>query len=300
VVFLTGTPMENKVEEFKNLVDYLQPHLASYVHPRHGAAGPVAFRKAVSPVYLRRNQDDVLQELPDLARIDEWVEFTAHDAAAYRSAVAAGNFMAMRRAAYQAGNQSAKLARLVELVSECAANDRKVVIFSFFRDVLDLITATVGPAAFGPLTGATPAAQRQTLIDRFAAIDGHSVLISQIQAGGVGLNIQAASVAILCEPQLKPTTEDQAVARLHRMGQVRAVQVHRLLAANSADERLLELLATKSQLFDDYVRRSDIAEASPDAIDISDVELSRKIVELEQERMALDLLEATAGATGVE
>ena len=107
--------------------------------------------------------------------------------------------------------------------------------------------------------------------------------------------MQAASVAILCEPQLKPTTEDQAIARLHRMGQVRAVQVHRLLATNSADERLLELLDTKARLFDDYARRSDVAEAAPDAVDISDVELSRKIVEIEQERIASEAVAAHTG-----
>ena len=64
------------------------------------------------------------------------------------------------------------------------------------------------------------------------------MLVSQIQAGGVGLNIQAASVVIICEPQVKPTTEDQAVARSHRMGQVRTVQVHRLLTPDSVDERM--------------------------------------------------------------
>ena len=296
VLFLTGTPMENKVEEFKNLVDYLQPQIAPTVHGRHGVAGAMAFRKAVAPVYLRRNQEDVLQELPDLARIDEWVDFTPQDAAAYRSAVAAGNFMAMRRAAYAntSPKQSAKLERLVELASECAVNARKIVIFSYFRDVLETVTAALGPTTFGPLTGSTPAGERQALIDRFAAVNGYAALVSQIQAGGVGMNMQAASVAILCEPQLKPTSEDQAVARLHRMGQVHSVQVHRLLASNSADERLLELLAIKSRLFDEYARRSDIAESSPDAVDISDVELSHKIVEIEQERMAMEAMDAVA------
>lgn len=299
VLFLTGTPMENRVEEFRNLVDYLQPDLAPQVEPRFGLAGAVAFRKAVAPVYLRRNQEDVLQELPDLSRIDEWVEFTRDDRSAYWSAVAAGNFMAMRRAAYTTAypTKSAKLVRLLELVDECADNGRKVVVFSFFRSVLDLVTASLPKTAsssriFGPLTGATPPGQRQALIDRFSATDGHAVLVSQIQAGGVGLNMQQASVAILCEPQLKPTTEEQAVARLHRMGQVRAVQVYRLLATGSSDERLLEILDAKRRLFDDYARRSDIAESSPDAVDISEVELSRKIVELEQERMALAFMES--------
>ena len=141
VVFLTGTPMGNRVDEFENLVDYLQPELLQSVNVHHGAAGPAVFRRTVAPVYLRRNQEDVLAELPDLTKVDEWVEFGPLDRGAYRGAVLDGNFMAMRRAAYMAADvtYSAKLARLVELVEECAANDRKVVVFSYFRDVLDIV-----------------------------------------------------------------------------------------------------------------------------------------------------------------
>jgi SNF2 family DNA or RNA helicase len=117
VLFLTGTPMENRVEEFKNLVRYLQPKAVAGIDGSQGVAGPVAFRRAVAPVYLRRNQEDVLAELPELVRADEWVEFGRHDSAAYHAAVAAGNFMAMRRAAYATADprQSAKLQRLLEL-----------------------------------------------------------------------------------------------------------------------------------------------------------------------------------------
>ena len=80
--------------------------------------------------------------------------------------------------------------------------------------------------------------------------------MSQIEAGGVvGLNIQTSSVVILTEPQWKPSTESQAIARCHRMGQARTVHVHRLLAENSVDERMLEILRGKAALFDEYVRR---------------------------------------------
>lgn len=112
------------------------------------------------------------------------------------------------------------------------------------------------------------------------------MLLGQIQAGGVGLNIQAASVVILCEPQIKPTMEHQAVARAHRMGQIRSVRVHRLLAVDSVDQRMLEILARKDRLFDAYARRSDVAEATPDAVDVSDGALARRIVEEEQLRLA--------------
>ena len=287
VLFLTGTPMENRVEEFRNLVHHLQPALVAQIDSTDGVAGPRAFRRAVAPAYLRRNQEDVLAELPDRVHVDEWEELGAADMDAYRDAVAAGNFMAMRRAAYHHPEKSAKLERLQELVMEAAETHLKVLVFSFFRDVLAAVHYQLGPSVFGPLSGKMTPIRRQQVVDAFTTAPGHAVLLSQIQVGGVGLNLQAASVVILCEPQVKPTTESQAVARAHRMGQARKVQVHRLLAADSVDQRMLEILHEKVRLFDSYARRSDVAESIPDAIDISEQELARQIVEAEQRRLSL-------------
>ncbi|KMS72041.1 helicase SNF2 [Streptomyces viridochromogenes] len=340
VLFLTGTPMENRVEEFRSLVRILRPGLAETVDEHDSVAGSKAFRKAVAPVYLRRNQQDVLTELPALQHTDEWEEPSAADEEAYREAVRAGNFMAMRRAAYARPDRSAKLDRLREIAAEAAENGLKVVVFSGFRDVLAAVREALvrahtpgaaaveagegpgprtgvgpgtgvgpeegmGPAngrVFGPISGSVPPARRQQLVDDFAAASGHAVLLAQIEAGGVGLNMQAASVVILCEPQLKPTVEHQAVARAHRMGQVRSVHVHRLLCAGGVDERLVRLLENKSRLFDAYARRSAVAESTPDAVDISDLALARRIVEEEQARLSLSTTtaEPTATATATE
>ncbi|MGW6546731.1 DEAD/DEAH box helicase [Streptomyces massasporeus] len=292
VLFMTGTPMENRVAEFRSLVQILQPHLAEAVGDRDGVAGSKAFRKAVAPVYLRRNQQDVLTELPALQHTDEWEELSASDEDAYREAVRAGNFMAMRRAAYARPEKSAKLNRLCEIVEDAAENGLKVVVFSNFRDVLRTVKDTLdgarsdgGGRVFGPISGSVPPARRQQLVDEFAAVPGHAVLVAQIEAAGVGLNMQAASVVIICEPQIKPTIEHQAVARAHRMGQVRSVQVHRLLATRGVDERMVEMLKNKSRLFDAYARRSAVAESTPDAVDVSDTSMARQIVEEEQARL---------------
>lgn len=292
VLFMTGTPMENRVAEFRSLVQILQPHLAGAFGDRDGVPGSKAFRKAVAPVYLRRNQQDVLTELPALQKTDEWEELSASDEDAYREAVRAGNFMAMRRAAYARPGKSAKLNRLREIVEDAAENGLKVVVFSNFRDVLGTVKDTLdgarrngGGQVFGPISGSMPPARRQQLVDEFAAAPGHAVLVAQIQAAGVGLNMQAASVVIICEPQVKPTIEHQAVARAHRMGQVRSVQVHRLLATRGVDERMVEMLKNKTRLFDAYARRSAVAESTPDAVDISNTELARRIVEEEQARL---------------
>lgn len=280
-ILLTGTPLENRLDEFRHLVGYLRPDLvvdADELAPRR-------FRRQVAPAYLRRNQEDVLTELPDLVEVDEWLPLSKKDAGAYREAVVAGNFMAMRQAAMLQGNKSEKMQRLVEIVEEAEDNGRRVIVFSHFREVLDRVARALPGQVFGPLTGSVPSAARQVMVDQFSAAGHGAVLVSQIVAGGVGLNIQAASVVVICEPQLKPTTEWQAIARARRMGQLESVQVHRLLSEEGVDRRVTEILAKKRALFDDFARISDTAESAPEAVDISEADLAREVIAAERERL---------------
>ncbi|HEY6785772.1 MAG TPA: DEAD/DEAH box helicase [Trebonia sp.] len=293
VLFLTGTPMENKVAEFRVLVGHLRPNIAENLDIADEALDGTRFREQVAPVYLRRNQEDVLSELPDRLETQEWVALEGAAMRAYRKAVLEGNFMAMRRAAFDPGTVkgSSKLRRLVEIVSEAADGRRKVIVFSYFRDVLETVTEVLagrdgvpGVPVVGPLTGDIPPTDRQAMVDELTNAIGPAVLVSQIQAGGVGLNIQAASVIIIAEPQLTPSIEEQAIARAHRMGQVRPVDVHRLLSEDSVDQRILELLADKREAFDEYARRSDMAKATPDAVDTGS-EMRNAIVAAERARL---------------
>lgn len=280
-ILLTGTPLENKVDEFRSLASYVRPDLtvdATDLSPR-------TFRRQIAPAYLRRNQEDVLTELPELIEVEEWLSMSAADTCRYRTAVEHGNFMEMRQAAMLQGSKSTKVQRLIEIVREAEENQRRVIVFSYFRDVLDLIVRSLSGPVFGPLTGAVPASHRQQIVDRFASARHGAVLVAQIVAGGVGLNIQSASVVVICEPQLKPTTEAQAIARAHRMGQVQSVQVHRLLSEDSVDQRIIELLAGKRQLFNDFARVSDMADSTPEAIDLSEADLVREVVAAERQRL---------------
>lgn len=280
VVLMTGTPLENSVQEFRNLIGYIRSDLSDAA-PEYLAS---RFRKHVAPAYLRRNQEDVLTELPEMVEIDEWMGMSDTDEVAYRNAVQDGNFMLMRRAA-MLSQRSLKVDRLREIVSEAEANDRRVIVFSYFRDVLDEVARLLPGTVFGPLTGSIPARERQALVDRFSQAGHGAALVAQITAGGVGLNIQSASVVVICEPQLKPTMEAQAIARAHRMGQTNTVQVHRLLSENSVDERIREILADKQQLFDEFARDSVIAKQAPDAVDVTDAELARIVIAAERERL---------------
>jgi len=280
-VLLTGTPLENRVDEFRQLVGYLRPDLAVSATD----FAPRQFRKQVAPAYLRRNQEDVLTELPETVEVDEWLPFSDADAHHYREAVLDGNFMAMRQAALRAGPRSAKMQRILDLVEEAEDNGRRVLVFSHFRNALEDIAALLPGKVFGPLTGSVPAAKRQSMVDEFSQAPHGAVLVAQIVAGGVGLNVQAASVVIICEPQLKPTVEWQAIARARRMGQLESVQVHRLLSEEGVDVRIKEILAQKSELFAEFARVSETAASTPEAVDISDAEIARQIVADERERV---------------
>lgn len=293
-LFLTGTPMENRVEEFRTLVGYLQPRVAERVDASDAVAGARVFRRAVAPVYLRRNQEDVLTELPGKIEVEDWVQHSPADEAAYKDAVRSRNLMQMRQAAFRS-RDSAKLGRLAEIVEEAGEDGMKVVVFSYFLGVLEAVGQRLGASVLGTITGAVPPMLRQQMVDDFRRHHGHAVLLAQIEAGGVGINMQAASVVVITEPQWKPSTEDQAVARAHRMGQVRTVQVHRLLAKDSVDERMQEIQQGKRLLFNEFARKSeakdadvravDAAEHRPSILDDDTVPLERRIILAEEHRL---------------
>ena len=283
-ILMTGTPIENRLKEFRTLIGYLDPELARTAE----GLPPLSFRQHISTTYLRRNQEDVLKELPELNEIEDWIEFSDEDRAAYEQQVLAGNFMGMRRAAMTSGTASNKVDRLSEIIDDATQNSRKVIVFSFFRSVIETLPDLLPtPALYGPISGSVSADRRQEIIDDFTQAPGGAVLLAQIQAGGEGLNIQAASIVIICEPQLKPSLETQAIARAHRMGQQRSVQVHRLLSDEGTDPRIVELLAEKTQVFDDYARESAAKNLDLEAMETGDVAIGKQVVAEERERIGV-------------
>ncbi|GAA1660510.1 DEAD/DEAH box helicase [Glycomyces endophyticus] len=290
-LLLSGTPMENRVKEFQSLIGHLRPDLAELVGEGDEVVGADDFRRTVAPVYLRRNQEDVLTELPEKIEVEEWVQFNAEDEDEYREQVRRRNLMGMRRAS-SAMPGSAKLERLAELIEDAGDEGQKVIVFSYFLDVLKAVGERVGDHAIGPISGKVAAPKRQTMVDEFTRRTGPAVILAQIEAGGVGLNIQSASVVVLAEPQWKPSIEQQAVARAHRMGQTRRVQVHRLLAKDGVDERIREVQEHKELLFEHYARHSDAkgtgAMATATALATRDESLEQRVIAAERTRLGLD------------
>ena len=267
VALMSGTALENRLSELHALVTLVQPGIKSRVdylidsdfpHPEEA-------RRRVAPVYLRRKQQDVLVELPEKTEVDEYVTLTAEE---LHSEAAQKSDLMNRRLATTIGasnGYSAKYERLKELLEVYEAEGRKVAIFSFFRRVLSDVVAFSGNCA--EINGDLSSGERLAIIDRFGSQSGFAVLALQVEAGGIGLNLQAAQVVILMEPQMKPSTEAQAIARVYRMGQSRKVMVHRLIALDSVDEDLVRLIAEKQLIFDQFADPSAIKEKSLMAVD---------------------------------
>ena len=259
LLFMTGTPLENKVDEMINLIQVLQPKIAFGLR---GISAP-QFRNRIAPVYYRRKREDVLTQLPKLIQSKEWCIMGRAEVDAYEDAIISGNYMAARRLSWNVDNlkYSSKATRLKEIVEQAEAENRKIIVFSYFLETIQKIKQFLGNRCLDPINGSVSPQRRQEIIDKLKDKNSkQSVLLAQIQSGGTGLNIQAASVVVICEPQFKPSIEEQAISRAYRMGQAHDVLVYRLLCVNTIDERMTKLLDKKQKIIDDYADDSLAAE----------------------------------------
>lgn len=257
-LFMTGTPLENKVDEMNFLIKCLRPDIAEEIEGISYFSSAPQFREKLAPVYLRRTREDVLTELPALVEKEQWCDMSRVEWESYLLSVMAENFMAMRQVSWDIADisKSSKAKRLVQLCEMAEEEGRKVIVFSYFLDTINAVRDLLGDKTIGPITGSVSPQKRQEMVDKFTAAENGKVLLCQVQAGGTGLNIQAASVIIFCEPQIKPSIENQAISRAYRMGQLRTVIVHRLLCDNTVDERILEILREKQDIFDSFADES--------------------------------------------
>ena len=283
ILLMTGTPLENKVSEMCSLIDFIRPDLSWQVREAAALRHTQEFREMISPVYLRRKREEVLAELPPAEVKEEWNDMTQEDREAYAQQILAGNFMGARRVSFLQDDlrTSSKAQRLKELCMETEEAGRKGIVYSYFRETIDKVGAFLKDRCAGIITGSTTPAERQEIVDRFEQAGAGSVLVCQVQAGGTGLNIQAASIVIFCEPQIKPSLTNQAIARAWRMGQVHNVEVHHLLCEDTADEAVMKLLQEKQSAFDLYAEESVIARA---AEAVTDAEWIQEFMERERSK----------------
>ena len=211
LLFMTGTALENKVEEMTNLIEILQPEIAKEVQGMKMLSSAPQFREKVAPVYYRRKREDVLTELPELLENEEWCQLGLEEELEYENTIlsSGNNFNAVRRVSWNVSDlrKSSKATRMLEIIEQAKEEGRKVIVFSFYLDVIEKISSLLGNQCTEPINGSVTPVRRQEIIDEFDNAPAGKVLVSQIIAGGTGLNIQSASVVIFCEPQLKPSIE---------------------------------------------------------------------------------------------
>ena len=297
-VAVTGTPVENRLDELWTLMHLLNPGLlgprdrfaARFAVPIERDRDPRAaqrLRRLVRPFLLRRTKSEVLSDLPERTEIALRIE-PSTDEVAFHTALRAealeavsemagrggdarfhvlAQIMRLRRAASDprlavAGAVSgAKLDALIELIDELIVNRHKALVFSQFTGFLDLAEERLKALGvrFHRLDGSTPAAARATRVAAFQAGEGDVFLIS-LKAGGSGLNLTAADYVILCDPWWNPAVEAQAAGRAHRIGQNRPVTVYRLLTAGTIEERIIEMHETKRAIADALLARTEEGE----------------------------------------
>lgn len=287
VLYMSGTPLVNRVDEMCFLVNCLQPEISKKLEDVKKISTAEQFRQELAPVYLRRVREDVLKELPDLIEKEQWCVLGDAEKSIYREAVASGNLMAIRQVSWQTDKpeDSSKAMRLKEICQDAMDQGRKIIVFSFFRNTLAKVHNLLGDRCLETISGDITPARRQEIVDEFNKAEPGAVLVSQVQAGGTGLNIQAASVVIFCEPQLTPAIENQAISRAYRMGQTSDVLVHRLLADDTIDERMLEILSNKQKEFDNYADESIVGNDQLEAQSAEEGSWLTKMVKEEQARL---------------
>lgn len=285
-VALSGTPLENRLEELWSMFHFSHRGLLSgrsqfrdrYSLPiEQGNKKKLAeLREKTKPFILRRLKREVAPELPPRTDMVLEIELEASERDLYNAVRAAtqrdlleklqkgGNvlqaleaLLRLRQAAChpalvpgQQAETSSKIEALLESLEQVQAEGHKALVFSQWTGLLDLVEPHLRRAdmRFVRLDGRTR--DRAAVVNEFQAEDGPPVLLTSLKAGGTGLNLTAADHVFLLDPWWNPAAEDQAADRAHRIGQNRPVLVYRLIAKDTVEEGILALQAKKRALAD--------------------------------------------------
>ena len=287
---LTGTPIENRLSELWSIFDYLMPgYLYSYQRFRTELEQPIVqhkdedaakrLQRLIRPFVLRRLKKEVLQDLPDKLEENLYADMDGEQQELYDAHVRRMKLMLEEKSDeeirtdkieilaeltrlrqlccdpallydnYKGGSAKTELVR--GLIRNAVENGHKVLLFSQFTTMLERLYRILEEEKIAShmLTGATPKEKRIEMVESFAH-DEVPVFCISLKAGGTGLNLTAADVVIHFDPWWNSAVQNQATDRAHRIGQKNVVNVYRILAKGTIEEKIVELQERKLQLSD--------------------------------------------------
>jgi SNF2 family DNA or RNA helicase len=264
---MTGTPIENRVEDLINIFAFVDPERIPAETP------PKLLPELTRDCILRRVKEEVATDMPPKVIHDVVLELTPAQRESYDRAEQEGiihlndlgdtitvqHVFELVMRLKQICNfdprtgESAKLEQLLADVAEAADNGRKAIVFSQWVQPLEFLAKAL--AEHSPLLyhGKVPHVQRQPILDEFKADARKRLLLMTYGTGSVGLNLQCANYVFLFDRWWNPAVEDQAINRAHRLGQKETVFVTRFVTQGTIEERIAEILRKKRELFEEMI-----------------------------------------------
>ncbi len=290
---LTGTPIENSILELYSIFDFIMPNffgstnnfLKKYNNILKDVNDPIKkdFLHLINPFILRRKKKDVIKELPDKIENNVLVELCEEQRKLYLAEVKKitqdikdnmrnSNFSKNKLVILQEltrlrqlcispslcleeyNGRNSKIDSLLEIVESAISENHKILIFSQFTSALSIVKKELinKNITYYYLDGSTKSSERLSLVDEFNKNDVPIFLIS-LKAGGNGLNLIGADIVIHLDPWWNPAVESQATDRAHRIGQKNIVQVIKLIAKGTIEEKIVKLQNLKKELSNEIV-----------------------------------------------
>ncbi|MDO4670112.1 MAG: SNF2-related protein [Aerococcus sp.] len=286
---LSGTPLENNLQEFWALMQMVLPGLLPDKRT-YNQLSIDAIRRLVSPFVLRRTKQDVALELPDKLVYNRYATLDAEQKNIYLAYLTDIQNHLKADSEQQNGRlhmdmlaaitrlrqicchprlinpefagTSGKFEYFKTLLEQALSTNKRILIFSQFTSMLSIIGNYLKSEdiPYFTITGETKKAVRQDRVDRFNGGERQIFLIS-LRAGGVGINLTGADTVFLYDLWWNPSVEEQAIGRAHRIGQKNDVQVYRMITEGTIEERISELQEEKRHLFDQLFNEDDIRQS---------------------------------------